>query len=102
MGSSLPPQDSKRGVLVRRRKEIPGKDEASLRPDVMVANVRSVKGLGDERSDKNGRTARTPLPARKSKGVLEKVLDDADAVIDGNWPGPVPVDENAVSRAQSR
>ncbi len=28
----------------------------------------------------------TPLPARKSKGVLEKVLDDADAVIDGNWP----------------
>ena len=27
----------------------------------------------------------TPLPARKSKGVLEKVLDDADAVIDGNW-----------------
>ena len=26
----------------------------------------------------------TPLPARKSKGVLEKVLDDADAVIDGN------------------
>ena len=28
----------------------------------------------------------TPLPARKSKGVLEKVLDDADAVIDGNCP----------------
>ncbi len=28
----------------------------------------------------------TPLPARKSKGVLEKVLDDADAVTDGNWP----------------
>jgi len=28
----------------------------------------------------------TPLPARKSKGVLEKVLDDADAVIDGDWP----------------
>ncbi len=27
----------------------------------------------------------TPLPARKSKGVLEKVLDDADAVIDGIW-----------------
>ena len=26
----------------------------------------------------------TPLPARKSKGVLEKVLDDADAVIDGD------------------
>ena len=28
----------------------------------------------------------TPLPARKSKGVLEKVLDDADAVIDGICP----------------
>jgi len=28
----------------------------------------------------------TPLPARKSRGVLETVLDNADAVIDGNWP----------------
>jgi hypothetical protein len=25
----------------------------------------------------------TPLPARKSRGVLENVLDNADAVIDG-------------------
>jgi hypothetical protein len=37
----------------------------------------------------------TPLPARKSKGVLEKVLDDADAVIDGNWLfGGGPTSEN--------
>jgi len=36
----------------------------------------------------------TPLPARKSKGVLEKVLDDADAVIDGDWYLPVPAAEN--------
>jgi hypothetical protein len=28
----------------------------------------------------------TPLPARTSRGVLENVLDNADAVIDGNWP----------------
>ena len=28
----------------------------------------------------------TPLPARKSRGVLENVLDYADAVIDGHWP----------------
>jgi hypothetical protein len=28
----------------------------------------------------------TPLPARKSRGVLEKVLDNADVVIDGTWP----------------
>jgi hypothetical protein len=27
----------------------------------------------------------TPLPARKSRGVLEKVLDNADVVIDGTW-----------------
>ena len=27
----------------------------------------------------------TPLPARKSRGVLENVLDNADAVIDGMW-----------------
>jgi hypothetical protein len=27
----------------------------------------------------------TPLPARKSRGVLEKVLDSADALIDGMW-----------------
>lgn len=27
----------------------------------------------------------TPLPARTSRGVLENVLDNADAVIDGNW-----------------
>ncbi len=33
----------------------------------------------------------TPLPARKSKGVLEKVLDDADAVIDGIWATGPPV-----------
>jgi hypothetical protein len=26
----------------------------------------------------------TPLPARKIRGVLEKVLDNADAVIQGN------------------
>jgi hypothetical protein len=30
----------------------------------------------------------TPLPARKSRGVLENVLDNADAVIDGTWPAP--------------
>jgi hypothetical protein len=37
----------------------------------------------------------TPLPARKSRGVLEKVLDNADAVIDGNWPNPgISVAEN--------
>jgi len=29
----------------------------------------------------------TPLPARRSRGVLEKVFDNADAVIDGNWLG---------------
>jgi hypothetical protein len=29
----------------------------------------------------------TPLPARKIRGVLENVLDNADAVIDGNWLG---------------
>jgi len=28
----------------------------------------------------------TPLPARKSRGVLENVVDNADAVIDGIWP----------------
>ena len=28
----------------------------------------------------------TPLPARKIRGVLETVLDNADAVIDGTWP----------------
>jgi hypothetical protein len=28
----------------------------------------------------------TPLPARKISRVLENVLDNADAVIDGNWP----------------
>jgi hypothetical protein len=27
----------------------------------------------------------TPLPARKIRGVLENVLDNADAVIDGIW-----------------
>jgi len=26
----------------------------------------------------------TPLPARKIRGVLENVLDNADAVIEGN------------------
>jgi hypothetical protein len=30
----------------------------------------------------------TPLPARKSRGVLEKVLDNADAVIDGMYGPP--------------
>jgi hypothetical protein len=28
----------------------------------------------------------TPLPAHKSTGALESVLDSAEAVIDGNWP----------------
>jgi hypothetical protein len=32
----------------------------------------------------------TPLPARKIKGVLEKVLYNADAVIDGNWHFAAP------------
>jgi hypothetical protein len=27
----------------------------------------------------------TPLPDRKTRAVLEKVLDNADAVIDGDW-----------------
>jgi hypothetical protein len=30
----------------------------------------------------------TPLPARKSRGVLEKVLDNADVVIDGMYGPP--------------
>ena len=56
-GKQIPPQDSRRGVLVRRRKGIPGKDEASLRPDAIVASPPQRQGSGDERSDKNGRTA---------------------------------------------
>jgi hypothetical protein len=32
----------------------------------------------------------TPFPARKSRGVPENVLDNADAVIDGMWPGIIP------------
>jgi hypothetical protein len=31
----------------------------------------------------------TPLPARKSRGVLENILDNADAVIDGIWLSPL-------------
>jgi len=34
-----------------------GNDEASLRPDAMVASRPQRQGSGDERSDKNGRTA---------------------------------------------
>jgi len=56
-GKQIPPQDSRRGVLVRRRKGILSKDEASLRPDSMVASRPLRQGSGDERSDKNGRTA---------------------------------------------
>ena len=41
----------------------------------------------------------TPLPARKSKGVLEKVLDDADAVIDGDWETIDDIDRLLGSRA---
>jgi hypothetical protein len=40
----------------------------------------------------------TPLPARRSRGVLEKVLDDDDAVIDGNWP----VNDNQPAQAPTR
>jgi hypothetical protein len=38
----------------------------------------------------------TSLPARKSRGVLEKVLDNADVVIDGTWPGDLPEESNHV------
>jgi hypothetical protein len=84
-GKQIPPQDSRRGVLVRRRKGIPGKDEASLRPDAMVVSRPQRQGSGDERSDKTVGPPLTPLPARKTRGVLENVLDNADAVIDGTW-----------------
>ena len=47
----------------------------------------------------------TPLPARKSRGVLEKVLDNADAVIDGMWPklpeAKKPVSENRTPATSS-
>ena len=84
-GKQIPPQDSRRGVLVRRRKGIPVKDVASLRPATMVASLRSVKGLAMNGPTKTVGTPLTPLPARKIRGVLENVLDNADAVIDGMW-----------------
>jgi len=56
-GKQIPPQDSRRGVLVRGRKGIPVKDEAALRPDAIVASRSQRQGSSDERSDKNGRTA---------------------------------------------
>ncbi len=71
--------------MVRRRKRIPGKDEASLRPDAIVASrPQGVKGLAMNGPTKTVGPPLTPLPARSSGGVLEKVLDNADAVIDGS------------------
>ena len=48
--------------MVRGREGIPGKDEASLRPDAIVASRPRRQGSGDERSDKNGRTALDAAP----------------------------------------
>ena len=54
----IPPQDSRRGVLVRRRERILSKDEASLRLDAIVDEPSAgVKGLAMNGPDKNGRTA---------------------------------------------
>jgi hypothetical protein len=54
--------------LVRGRKGIPGKDEASLRPDAMVASRPLRQGSGDERSDKNGRTALDAASGSQKQG----------------------------------
>jgi hypothetical protein len=52
--------------LVRGREGIPGKDEASLRPDAIVASRPRRQGSGDERSDKNGRTALDAAPGSQN------------------------------------
>ena len=70
--------------MVRGRQGIPGRDEASLPRDAIVTS--RPQRQGSERSDKNRRTALDAAFGSQSRGVLESVLDSADAVIGGNWP----------------
>ena len=56
--------------MVRRRKGILGKDEASLRPDAIVASRPQRQGSGDERSDKNSRPALDATPGPQGYGCL--------------------------------
>jgi len=63
----IPPQDSRRGVLVRRRERILSKDEASLRLDAIVTSRPQASRVWRWTvPTKTVGPPLTPLPARKS------------------------------------
>jgi hypothetical protein len=79
-GKLTSPAGFKERSLGQTPQKNPGNDEASLRPDAMVASRRSVKGLAMNGPTKTVEPPWTPLPARTIRGVLERVLDNADAI----------------------